>query len=142
MWKRALPRPTTSSRTLSRRSYQEQAFLEPEAGIAWVDEHDVINIRVSTQVVEHFRSIADALGLPHNKVHLKAEYVGGGFGGKENITVETYLALLALRARRPVKLVLPREEIVFCPTASVTPSPSSTRPASPRTAGSPRPRSR
>lgn len=90
--------------------YQEQAFLEPEAGIAWVDEHDVINIRVSTQVVEHFRSIADALGLPHNKVHLKAEYVGGGFGGKENITVETYLALLALRSRRPVKLVLPREE--------------------------------
>jgi len=72
---------------------QEQAFLEPEAGIAWVDENDVINIRVSTQVVEHFRAVADALGVPHNRVQVKSMFVGGGFGGKENITVELYEGL-------------------------------------------------
>ena len=89
---------------------QEQAFLEPEAGIAWVDENEVVNIRVSTQVVEHFRAVADALGVPHNRVQVKSMFVGGGFGGKENITVELYLALLARATRRPVRLVFTREE--------------------------------
>jgi CO/xanthine dehydrogenase Mo-binding subunit len=89
--------------------YQEQAFLEPEAALAWVDEHDILNIRSSTQVVEHFRAVADAVGLPHNRVRLRAEFVGGGFGGKEVMTIEVWLALLALDTRRPVRLVQPRE---------------------------------
>jgi len=89
---------------------QEQAFLEPEAGLAWVDDKDVVNIKVSTQVVEHFRAVADALGIPHNRVHIEAMYVGGGFGGKEGLTIEIMLALLAYRTRKPVRLVLTREE--------------------------------
>jgi len=89
--------------------YQEQAFLEPEAALAWVDEHDILNIRSSTQVVEHFRAVADAIGLPHNRVRLRAEFVGGGFGGKEVMTIEVWLALLAMATRRPVRLVQPRE---------------------------------
>jgi len=89
---------------------QEQAFLEPEAGIAWLDDSDVINIKVATQVVEHFRSVADALGVAHNRVHVQAMYVGGGFGGKEGMGIETMLALLAVRTRRPVRLVVAREE--------------------------------
>ncbi len=89
--------------------YQDQAFMEPEAAVAWVDEHDVLNIRSSTQVIEHFRAVADALGLPHNKVHLVAPYVGGGFGGKEVMTIEVWLALLAMDTRRPVKLIQTRE---------------------------------
>ncbi len=89
--------------------YQEQAFLEPEAALAWVDEHDILNIRSSTQVVEHFRAVADAIGLPHNRVRLRAEFVGGGFGGKEVMTIEVWLALLALDTRRPVRLVQSRE---------------------------------
>ncbi|MDP6531927.1 MAG: xanthine dehydrogenase family protein molybdopterin-binding subunit [Arenicellales bacterium] len=89
--------------------YQEQAFLEPEAALAWVDEHEVLNIRSSTQVVEHYRAVADAIGLPHNRVRLRAEFVGGGFGGKEVMTIEVWLALLALASRRPVRLVQPRE---------------------------------
>jgi CO/xanthine dehydrogenase Mo-binding subunit len=44
--------------------YQEQAFLEPEAALAWVDELEVLNIRSSTQVVEHYRAVADAIGSP------------------------------------------------------------------------------
>jgi len=90
--------------------YQEHAFLEPEAGVAWVDERGVITIRVSTQVVEHFRSIARAVGVPQNKIHIQGTMVGGGFGGKEDITVEIYLALLARHTQRPVKLVYTREE--------------------------------
>ncbi len=89
--------------------YQEQAFMEPEAAVAWVDEHDILNIRSSTQVVEHFRAVADALGLPHNRVHLQAPYIGGGFGGKEVMTIEVWLALLAMDTKRPVKLIQTRE---------------------------------
>ena len=92
-----------------RTQFIEHAFLEPEVGLAWIDENDVVNIRVSTQVIEHFRFIADAIGAPHNKVRIMGAMVGGGFGGKEDITVEVYLALLARAHGRPVRLsLLPR----------------------------------
>ncbi|MFW6135729.1 MAG: xanthine dehydrogenase family protein molybdopterin-binding subunit [Chloroflexota bacterium] len=93
--------------------FVEHAYLEPEAGVAWIDDQDVINIRVCTQVVEHFRSIAEAVGVPHNKVHVRGTMIGGGFGGKEDITVEIFLALLTQATRRPVKLVYTREESIL-----------------------------
>lgn len=90
--------------------FQEHAFLEPEVGLAWVDENEVVNIRVSTQVIEHFRTIAEAIGVPHNKVRILGALCGGGFGGKEDLTVEVYLALLAKRTGRPVRLEYSRED--------------------------------
>jgi CO/xanthine dehydrogenase Mo-binding subunit len=93
-----------------RTQFIEHAFLEPEVGIAWIDEDGVINIRVSTQVIEHFRFVADAVGVPHNRVRIRGELVGGGFGGKEDITVEIYLALLAMATGRPVRLEFTRED--------------------------------
>ena len=93
-----------------RTPFQEHAFLEPEVGLAWSDENEVINIRVSTQVIEHFRFIADAIDVPHNKVRIRGALVGGGFGGKEDVTVEIYLALMAKHTRRPVRLEYTREE--------------------------------
>ena len=90
----------------------DHAYIEPEAGVAWVDDQGVINIRVCTQVVEHFRSIARAVGVPHNKVRVRGTMVGGGFGGKEDITVEIFLALLAQRTGLPVRLVYTREESI------------------------------
>ncbi len=90
--------------------FVEHAYLEPEGGVSWVDDQGVINIRVSTQVVEHFRKVAEAVGVPQNKIRTRGAMVGGGFGGKEDITVEIFLALLAKRTRRPVRLVYTREE--------------------------------
>jgi CO/xanthine dehydrogenase Mo-binding subunit len=90
--------------------FVEHAYLEPEAGVSWVDDQGVINIRVSTQVVEHFRKVADAVGVPQSKIRTRGAMVGGGFGGKEDITVEIFLALLAKLTRRPVRLVYSREE--------------------------------
>jgi len=92
--------------------FVDHAYIEPEAGVAWVDERDVINIRVCTQVVEHFRSIARAVGVPHNKLHIQGTMLGGGFGGKEDITVEIFLALLAKHTHRPVRLEYTREESI------------------------------
>ena len=120
-----------------RTPFQEHAFLEPEVGLAWVDENDVVNIRVSTQVIEHFRPIADAIEVPHNKVRIRGALVGGGFGGKEDLTVEVYLALLAKRTGRPVRLEYTREDS-FVATASAIRSSSPTARGSRRTGRSPR----
>ncbi len=92
--------------------FVDHAFLEPHSGVGWIEDDGVITIRVSTQVIEHFRGIADVLGLPHNKVRVIAPMVGGGFGNKEDITVETYLALLAWKTQRPVKITYTREEAI------------------------------
>jgi CO/xanthine dehydrogenase Mo-binding subunit len=59
----------------------DHAYIEPEAGVAWLDDDGVITIRASTQVIEHFRGIAEVLGLPQNKVRVIAPMLGGGFGG-------------------------------------------------------------
>ncbi|MDI7260061.1 MAG: xanthine dehydrogenase family protein molybdopterin-binding subunit [Thermodesulfobacteriota bacterium] len=93
--------------------FVDHAYLEPESGVAWIDENGVITIRVSTQVIEHFRGVADVLNLPHNRVRVTGTYVGGGFGGKEDITVESFLALLTYRTGRPVKLTYTREESIL-----------------------------
>ena len=93
--------------------FGDHVFLEPESGTAWIDEDGVLTIRASTQVIEHFRDIADIMGLPHNRVRVIAPMLGGGFGGKEDITVEAYLALLAYRTKRPVRLTYTREESIL-----------------------------
>jgi CO/xanthine dehydrogenase Mo-binding subunit len=90
--------------------FVDHAYLEPEAGVAWMEADGVLTIRVSTQVIEHFRDVADVLGLPHNRVRVIGAYVGGGFGGKEDVTVEVFLGLLVWRTRRPVKMVWSRQE--------------------------------
>jgi len=75
-----------------------------------VDDYGTINIRVSTQVIEHFRDVAEELDIPHNKVRYIGTMIGGGFGGKEDITVESFIALLTLKTKKPVRLVYTREE--------------------------------
>ena len=88
----------------------DHAYLEPEAGIGWIDSDGVLTLRVSTQVIEHQRQIAEILKLPHSRVRVIAAYMGGGFGGKEDMTVEPYIAALVFRTRRPVRMVWERQE--------------------------------
>jgi len=57
--------------------------------------------------------VAKVLGLPENRVRVIGTMLGGGFGGKEDITVETYIALLAVKTGRPVKLTYTREESII-----------------------------
>ena len=90
--------------------FVDAAYLEPEAGVAWIDSDGVITIRLSTQVIEHFRDVAEVLQVPQNRVRVIGTYLGGGFGGKEDVTVEAYLGLLALKTGRPVKMVWTRHE--------------------------------
>jgi nicotinate dehydrogenase large molybdopterin subunit len=88
----------------------DHAYLEPESGVGWVDADGVVTLRVSTQVIEHARQLAEILQLPHSRVRVIAAYMGGGFGGKEDMTVEPYLAALVWKTRRPVRMVWERQD--------------------------------
>ena len=98
-----------------RSQHVEHAYLEPEAGVGWL-ENGVLTLRVSTQVIEHAAAIARIIGLPQSKVRVIAAYMGGGFGGKEDMTVEPYLALLVWHTRRPVRMIWDRQESLVAST--------------------------
>jgi xanthine dehydrogenase molybdenum-binding subunit len=98
-----------------RTQHVEHAYLEPEAGVGWLD-NGVVTLRVSTQVIEHAATIAKILKLPQSKVRVIAAYLGGGFGGKEDMTVEPYLALLVWHTRRPVRMIWDRQESLAAST--------------------------
>ena len=93
-----------------RTPFVDHVYIETETGIGWIDAEGVLVLRVSTQVLEHFRDVADVLRLSHSRVRLEGAYLGGGFGGKEDVTVECLLGLLVWKTRRPVHLVFSREE--------------------------------
>lgn len=98
-----------------RSQHAEHAYLETEAGVGWI-ENDVVTLRISTQVIEHAVEVAGILGLPQSQVRVIASYMGGGFGGKEDMTVEPYIALLVWRTRRPVRMVWSRQESILAST--------------------------
>ncbi len=90
---------------------QEHAFMEPEAGVATIDEEGRITVHVGSQIpFADRRQIAASLAIPEEKVRVKATQVGGAFGGKEDISVQIHAALLAQATGRPVKLVFTRQE--------------------------------
>ncbi|WP_420397208.1 molybdopterin-dependent oxidoreductase [Nioella sp.] len=89
----------------------EHAYLEPEAGIAYVDHDDVVTVLSPSQNITHHRHmLADILALPINKVRFIMSAVGGGFGGKEDMIYQGMLALAAMKTHRPVQLNFTREE--------------------------------
>jgi len=94
----------------------EHAYLEPEAGIAFLDGETVV-VQVSTQN-PHFdrKEVARNLALPLNKVRVVQAPTGGGFGGKLDVSVQVHLALAALRTKRPVRMVYSRQESLIAST--------------------------
>ncbi|MEE8443637.1 MAG: molybdopterin cofactor-binding domain-containing protein [Dehalococcoidia bacterium] len=91
--------------------------MEPEAGLAYLDAFGVLNILSSTQSpYRDRRQIGPALNLAMNKVRVMQAPTGGGFGRKDDITVEIHVGLLALKTRRPVRLVYTREDSLVANT--------------------------
>jgi CO/xanthine dehydrogenase Mo-binding subunit/aerobic-type carbon monoxide dehydrogenase small subunit (CoxS/CutS family) len=92
----------------------EHAYLEPEAGLAYVDHDGVVTIVSPDQNVTHHRHmLARIIAKPISKVRFIMSPVGGGFGGKEDMIYQGMLALLAMRTQRPVRLVFTREESII-----------------------------
>ena len=102
-------------------SYQTQLMdhmvMEPEAGLAYLDPSGVLNIIVATQYpYRDRRQVAPALGLSMNRVRVVQAPIGGGFGRKDDVTAEIHVGLLALKTRRPVRLVYTREDSLIANT--------------------------
>ncbi|MEQ3626766.1 MAG: molybdopterin cofactor-binding domain-containing protein [Celeribacter sp.] len=93
----------------------EHAYLEPEAGLAYVDHDDVVTVLSPSQNISHHRHmLAHIINKPINKVRFIMSPVGGGFGGKEDMIYQGMLALAAMKTHRPVRLVFTREESIVC----------------------------
>ncbi|MGH2480282.1 MAG: xanthine dehydrogenase family protein molybdopterin-binding subunit, partial [Ktedonobacteraceae bacterium] len=95
-------------------SWQEHAYLQPEAGIAFIDEQGRVVIETAGQWLhEDRRQIALILQLPEDQVVVRYAKIGGAFGGREDLSVQHALALAAWKLRRPVALVWSREESII-----------------------------
>ena len=94
--------------------FTEHAFLEPECAVAGPYEEDGVIIYSSDQgVFATQHECADMLGLPYEKVRVINKMVGGGFGGKEDMSVQHHAALLAYHTKRFVKVLLTRKESII-----------------------------
>ena len=90
---------------------QDQAFLGPESGLAVPDGAGGVDLHVATQWLHVDRDqLAASLGLAPEQVRLVLGGVGGAFGGREDLSMQIHACLLALRTKRPVKMVYTREE--------------------------------
>ncbi|MEA3444301.1 MAG: molybdopterin cofactor-binding domain-containing protein, partial [Bacteroidota bacterium] len=88
----------------------EHAFLETEAAIALPDADGILLYSSGQGVYEDRRQVASVLNLPEEKVRVILVPNGGGFGGKEDMTVQGHVSLAAYHLQKTVKLTLSREE--------------------------------
>ena len=90
---------------------QEHAYLQPEAGVAFVRPDGKIEVMVGGQWLHEDRQqIAHSLGLPEEQIVVKYPAIGGAFGGREDMSVQIILALAAQKTGRPVKIQWSRQE--------------------------------
>lgn len=98
---------------------QEHAYLQPEAGISYIDENGRVTVVVAGQWTHEDREqVAHALNLPEESVRIIYPAIGGAFGGREDMSVQIILGLAAMclherGIERPVKIVWSREESII-----------------------------
>ena len=90
--------------------YTEHAFMEPECAVAYRDDDGVTILSADQSPYDTARETSIMLGIPQEKIHVTNMLVGGGFGGKEDVTVQHHAALIAWLSGRPVKVKLSRKE--------------------------------
>ncbi len=98
---------------------QEHAYLQPEAGISYIDDQGRITVQVAGQWThEDQGQIAHALNIPVEQVRVIYPAIGGAFGGREDMSIQIVLALATWRLHqrgidRPVKIIWSREESII-----------------------------
>jgi len=98
---------------------QEHVYLQPEAGMAYIDDQGRVTVEVAGQWTHEDREqIAHALDLKEDQVRVIYPAIGGAFGGREDMSVQIVLALAAWRLpqrgiNRPVKIIWSREESIL-----------------------------
>ena len=78
--------------------YQEHAYLQPEAGVAYLDDEGRVTVEIAGQWThEDQEQIAHALDLPRDRVRVVYPAIGGAFGGREDMSLQIVLAVAAMR---------------------------------------------
>ncbi|GAA0822052.1 selenium-dependent xanthine dehydrogenase [Clostridium tertium] len=91
----------------------EHAFLEPECAVANYED-GILTVYTGGQgVYDELREIGKLLNLDPSELRIKSMLVGGGFGGKEDMSVQHHAALLTYYTKKPVKVVLSRKESII-----------------------------
>lgn len=90
----------------------EHAFLEPESAIAMPHGNGLKVLSQGQGIYVDRRQIAAILGLEEQRINVVLLPNGGGFGGKEDLSVQGHVALYAWHLKRPVKLTLTRQESI------------------------------
>ncbi|MCE5256604.1 MAG: molybdopterin-dependent oxidoreductase [Spirochaetaceae bacterium] len=91
---------------------QSHVAMEPHTAFSYLDLHGRLVIYTSTQNPFHTRRIlAQALDMPLKDIRIVKPRIGGGFGSKQHIHIEPFVALVTLRTGRPARLALSRKEV-------------------------------
>jgi CO/xanthine dehydrogenase Mo-binding subunit len=99
--------------------YQEHAYLQPEAGLGYIDDTGRITVEIAGQWThEDQAQVAHALDVPADQVRIIYPAIGGAFGGREDMSLQIVLALAAVKLRdmgihRPVRIIWSREESII-----------------------------
>lgn len=92
--------------------FTEHAFMEPECAVCSCDGDELTLYTASQNIFDEHREITHILGLPSEKVHIVSKLVGGGFGGKEDMSVQHHAALASYITKRTVKIKFSRQESI------------------------------
>lgn len=99
-------------RHVYRTPFTEHAFMEPECAVCKNDGGELTLYTASQSIFDEQREISHILGLPREKIHVISKLVGGGFGGKEDMSVQHHAALASYLTGRTVKVKLSRQESI------------------------------
>lgn len=91
-------------------AYVEHAYIEPEAGMAWLDGDDLVISACTQAPVMDQEETAKILGLPKEKVRIIPSATGGGFGSKLDISLQPLIGLATLKTGRPCRMIYSRRE--------------------------------
>ena len=85
--------------------------MEPHVTLAYLDEHERLNIWTASQSPSYVRTeIAATFGIPMNRIRVRVPYLGGGYGAKLYAKLEPLVTAFALITKKPVRYALTREE--------------------------------
>lgn len=89
----------------------DHAFMEPECAVAVPEGHDHFTLYTGSQgIYDEQHEVSRMLKLPEENIHVRSMLVGGGFGGKEDMSVQHHAALMAWKTGLPVKVKFSRQE--------------------------------
>ncbi|MGE3960777.1 MAG: xanthine dehydrogenase family protein molybdopterin-binding subunit [Dehalococcoidia bacterium] len=94
-------------------SQAHQGYIEPQNGTAFWNRDGHVTIWCSTQGIFSVRAqCATLLGIPESHIKVIPMEIGGGFGGKLTVYLEPIAAVLSKKTHRPVKMWMPRADII------------------------------